>query len=93
MATAWQVRFSSFPPHLPQDHHSLLSQSVSSETTYVSSSALRAELSDERKLALHKMHTCMLSNTHTRIKKYNSDMLEYPGWLGSFLITAEPHGM
>lgn len=68
--TAWQVRFSSFPPHLPRAHHCLLSQSVSSETTYVSCRALRAELSDERKLTLHKMHTCKFQThipAHTRM--------------------------
>lgn len=61
-----QVKFSSFPPHLPQAHRPLLSQSVSSETTFVSSSSLRAELSDERKLIAEKCTpACIRTQTHT----------------------------
>lgn len=68
----WEVRFSSFPPHLPQAHRRLLSQSVSSETTYVSSSSLRAELVDERKPGAHKCTPACIQ-THSRIEMQNSD--------------------
>lgn len=44
---ACQTRFSSFPPHVPLAHRLPLSQSMSSETTCVSSGALRAERHDE----------------------------------------------
>lgn len=88
---ARQVRFSSFPLHLPRAHCPLLSQSVSPETTYVSSSSRRAKLGDERKPGPHKF-TPGYIQTHTRMDIQNSDLLESPGWMSSFLITAEPCG-
>lgn len=64
-----QVKFSSFPPHLPQAHRPLLSQSVSSETTYVSSSSLRAELSNERKpIAQKGTPACIQPHLHIEIR-------------------------
>ena len=64
-----QVRFSSFPPHLPPAHSPPLSQSVSSETTYVSSGSPKRRARWWTEVRPAQVHTCARSDAHTEFRR------------------------